>query len=98
MSFLCNLTRASISEFSHSSANHSQTVKLLKEWYENTEILINVYIKKFFELPVIKCNNDTSGLRNLYHLIQNSVRNLNEESSGYSVLLAPLINENLPLQ
>ena len=74
--FLCDSAKSCISGLSHSSANYFEAIELLKQRYGNPKMLINAYMKRFVQLPVIKNNNDVFGLRKLYDQVESSVRNL----------------------
>ena len=98
-SFLCDSAKSCISGLSLSSANYFEAIELLKQRYGNPQMLINAYMKRFVQLPVIKNNNDVFGLRKLYDQVESSVRNLKSlqvDTSGYGALLVPLLIEKLP--
>ena len=63
--FYFNSAKSCISGLSLSSANYFEAIELLKQRYENPQMLINAYMKRFVQLPVIKNNNDVFGLRKL---------------------------------
>ena len=65
-----------IPRLSLSSANYSEIIQLLKQRFANPQMLINAYMKRFVQLPVIKSNNDVFELRKLYNQVESSVRNL----------------------
>ena len=61
-------------------------VQLLQERYENTQFLINTYMKNFVTIPPVKNDRDFCGLRKLYDEVETSVRNLitlNVDTSTY---------------
>ena len=98
-SFLCDSAKGCISGLSLSSANYYEALELLKQRYGNPQMLINAYMKRFVQLPMIKNNNDIIGLRQLYDQVESSVRNLKSlavDTSGYGSLLVPLLIEKLP--
>ena len=62
-------------------------------------MLINAYMKRFVQLPVIKNYNDVFGLGKLYDQVESLIRNLKSlqmDTSGYGALLVPLLIEKLP--
>ena len=98
-SFLCDSAKGCISGLSLSSANYYEALELLKQRYGNPQMLINAYMKRFVQLPMIKNNNDIIGLRQLYDQVESSVRNLKSlavDTTGYGSLLVPLLIEKLP--
>ena len=97
--FLCDSAESCISGLSLSSANYFEAIELLKQRYGNPQMLINAYMKRFVELPVIKNKNGVFGLRKLYDQVESSIRNLKSlqmDNSGYGTLLVPLLTEKLP--
>ena len=98
-SFLCDSAKSCISGLSLSSANYFEAIELLKQRFENPQMLINVYMKRFVQLRVIKNNNGVFGLKKLYDQVKSSVRNLKSlhmDTSGSGVLLVPLLIGKLP--
>ena len=98
-SFLCDSAKSCIFGLSHSSANYFEAIELLKQRFENPQMLINVYMKRFVQLRVIKNNNGVFGLKKLYDQVKSSVRNLKSlhmDTSGSGVLLVPLLIGKLP--
>ena len=99
-SFLCDSAKSCISGLSLSSANYFEAIELLKQSYGNPQMLINAYMKRFVQLPVIKNYNDVFGLGKLYDQVESSIRNLKSlqmDTSGYGALLVPLLIENFHL-
>ena len=79
--------------------SYNEAVELLKQRYDNTQILINTHMQQFVSLPVIKSVNDVKGLRKLYENVKSSVKNLktlDDDSRSYGNLLVLLINAKLP--
>ena len=79
--------------------SYNEAVELLKQRYDNTQILINTHMQQFVSLPVIKSVNDVKGLRKLYENVKSSVKNLktlDDDSRSYRNLLVLLINAKLP--
>ena len=98
-SFLCDSAKSCISGLSLSSANYFEAIELLKQSYGNPQMLINAYMKRFVQLPVIKNYNDVFGLGKLYDQVESLIRNLKSlqmDTSGYGALLVPLLIEKLP--
>ena len=97
--FLCDSANVTISGLSILAANYVQAIELLKDRYGNSQVLISAYMEKFVLLPKIKNDDDIRGLRSLYDQIESNVRNLQilkVDTSSYSSLFVPLINEKLP--
>ena len=98
-SFLSPSTSEYISGLATTAENYNEAVELLKQRYDNTQVLINAPMQQFVSLPVIKSVNDVKGLRKLYEKVESSVRNLKTldvDPSSYGNLLVPLINAKLP--
>ena len=98
-SLLCDSAKSCISRFSLSSAKYFQAIELLKQRCGNPHMLINAYMKRFVQLPIMKNNNDVFGSRKMYDQVESSIRNLKSlqmDTSGYGALLVPLLIEKLP--
>ena len=79
--------------------SYNEAVELLKQRYDNTQILINTHMQQLVSLPVIKSVNDVKGLRKLYENVKSSVKNLKTldvDSRSYGNSLVLLINAKLP--
>ena len=100
-SFLTDNALSLISGLSLSDSNYNEALKCLKDRYDNEQVLVNAYMKRFVELPVIKLENDFIGLRKMYDQIQTSIRNLNslkKPTETYGLLLVHLLSEKLPTE
>ena len=65
----------------------------------NTKMLLNAYMKRFVQLPIIRNNNDVFGLRKLFDEIESSITNLKAlevDTIGYRDLMVPLLIEKIP--
>ena len=88
--FLCDSANVTISGLSLSASNYAQAIELLKDCYDNNQVLISGYMKNFVLLPKIKKENHIKGRRNLYHQIESSVKNLKTlklDTNSYGSLL-----------
>ena len=82
-----------ISGLNLTTENYDEAVKILEDWFGNTQILTSAFIQQFLSLPKIKSANDISGPRKLFNKEENSVRNLKTlsvEPDTYGSLLVPL--------
>ena len=94
--FLCDSENAAISGLSLSTANYVQAIELLKDHYDNSQVLIS---EKVCLIAKNKNEDHIKGLQNLYDQTESSVRNLEivkVDTNSYGSLLVPLINEKLP--
>ena len=71
----------------------------MQQRYGNTQVLTSAHMIKFVQLAKIKSSSDVKGLRNMYHQIEISVRNLKSldiDINTFGSLLVPLLNDKLP--
>ena len=78
--------------------NYIEALKLLKERYGNTQLIISTYMNKLINLDkVISC--DVTQLRRLYDQIENNFRALSTvgiTAEHFGPLLIPIVLEKLP--
>ena len=97
--FLNESSSSCISGLTLTTENYDEAVEILEERFGNTQILISAFMQQIVSLRKIKSANDISGLRKLFHKVENCVRNLRTlsvESGTYGSLLVLLINEKFP--
>ena len=99
-SFLCPSPYETISGLALTNQNHLEAVELLKQRYENSQVLINTYMEQFVKLDKIEKSNDVSKLRTFFNKIEITIRNLKSlgiETSSYGSLLIPVLTGKLPI-
>ena len=97
--FLHDSGKLTISGLSLSWENYKEAIDLLKQRYGNTQVLINAFVKVFFQLPAVQNSSNVQCLRFFYDQVEASVRNLKTlgvEINTYGSLLIPLWTEKLP--
>ena len=88
-----------ISGLTLTNGNYAEAVKLLRERFGNTQLLINAYMESFVKLPKIKSMNQITDLRIMYDQLETTVRNLrtlNVATETYGSFLVPLLTQKLP--
>ena len=90
-SLLCDSAKLTVSGLSLPSENYKEAIDLLKQCYENTQVLINAFMKKCVQLPAVQNSNNIKCLRLFYDQVETSARNL--KTSG--VEINTYININL---
>ena len=103
MNYLKNLIEGKaasvIKNIKLSNENYKLCLDLLKERYEDKQLLIHSHMKKLLKLEVITDPKDVSGLRRLFDVIDIQVRslqNLGFASDRYGPLLIPIITSKIP--
>ena len=89
-SFLCKSAHDTISGLAPTNQNYLEAVQLLKNRYENPQLLINTYMEQFVQLGRIEKSNHIIRLRMFYCKVEITIRNLrslNVEPSAYGSLL-----------
>ena len=96
---MSNSALSAIYGLSLNSANCKKAIDILQQRYGNTQVLTSAHMIKFVQLAKIKSSSDVKGLRNMYHQIEISVRNLKSldiDINTFGSLLVPLLNDKLP--
>ena len=97
---MCPSPYETISGLALTNQNHLEAVELLKQRYENSQVLINTYMEQFVKLDKIEKSNDVSKLRTFFNKIEITIRNLKSlgiETSSYGSLLIPVLTGKLPI-
>ena len=93
---MSNSALSAIYGLSLNSANCKKAIDILQQRYGNTQVLTSAHMIKFVQLAKIKSSSDVKGLRNMYHQIEISVRNLKSldiDINTFGSLLVPLLND-----
>ena len=88
-----------ISGLSLTSKNYKEAVTLLRDRYENKQILVSGHIDQLLNLPTVTSSTDTSMLRELYDSVEKNVRclkNLDISSSHYGPILLQIVMRKIP--
>ncbi len=88
-----------ISGLSLTSKNYKEAVTLLRDRYENKQILVSGHIDQLLNLPLVTSSTDTSMLRELYDSVEKNVRclkNLDISSSHYGPILLQIVMRKIP--
>ena len=88
-----------ISGLSLTNTNYERAISLLKERFDNLQILIASYMQVLATLSKVNSMKNITALRTLYNKIENSVASLkdcNVETDTYGNLLIGIIFERLP--
>ena len=99
---LTNLTikeAFAIEEFSLKKENYDVAIKLLKDRFANTQIIVSSLMDALLKLSAVADVNDLYIIRSLYDKIKTQVRspgNLGTSSEFYIILLVPVIVNKLP--
>ena len=100
-SYLTETTGECINGLSLTSANYQKAVEILKERYENKQILISSYMDVLVKLPKVDNLKDIDKLRKIYNSLETSVRNLADlgvEITSYWKLLISIIFDRIPTE
>ena len=98
-SFLCPSSYETLSGSALTNQNYLEAVELLRQRYENPQLLINTYMEQFVKLDKIEKSNDVSKLRTFFNKIEITIRNfksLGIETSSYGSFLIPVLTSKLP--
>ena len=82
-----------------SNENYKIVLDLLKERYDDKQLLIHSHMQKLLNLKTVEDVKDTRLLRRLFDIIEiqvRSLKNLRYESDRYGPLLIPIITSKLP--
>ena len=82
-----------------SNENYKIALDLLKEHYDDKQLLIHSHMQKLLNLKTVEDVKDTCLLRRLFDIIEiqiRSLKNLGYESDRYRPLLIPIITSKLP--
>ena len=82
-----------------SAGNYNSAVKMLKDRYNRSDLIIASHLKSLRSLPMVKASHDVAGLRHLYTEIDVHTRGLSEQgqdSATYGVFLATMLFEKFP--
>ena len=89
----------SISSLSLTDSNYERVIDLLKERFNNPQVLISSYMKVLATLPKLYSMKHVAELRDLYNKIENSVTSLKDcdvPTDTYGNLLIGVIFERIP--
>ena len=103
MSYLDSLCEGKASDIIYglklSNENYEIALKLLKERYDDKQLLIHSHMQKLLNLKPIENVKEICLLRKIYDIIEIQIRsleNLGYESDRYGPLLIPIITSKLP--
>ncbi|XP_057302253.1 uncharacterized protein LOC130636526 [Hydractinia symbiolongicarpus] len=103
MTYLKNLVEgpaaSCIAGFRLSNENYKTVVDLLKERYNNKQLLISAHMKKLLKLEQANNLTNIETLRNVFDNVETQVRsleNLDVTSENYGPLLIPVLMSKLP--
>ena len=103
MTYLQNLVDGKASDIIYgiklSNENYKIALDLLKERYDDKQLLIHSHMQKLLNLKAVEDVKDTCLLRRLFDIIEIQIRsfkNLGYESDRYGPLLIPIITSKLP--
>ena len=103
MTYLQNLVDGKASDIIYgiklSNENYKIALDLLKERYDDKQLLIHSHMQKFLNLKTVKYVKDKCLLGRLFDIIEiqiRSLKNLGYESDRYGPLLIPIITSKLP--
>lgn len=90
---------SAISGFSMSNENYDECLKLIKERFGRTDLVISSHMNKLLNLEPVKSSSNIKALRTLYDSCEINIRSLNSlgiVSDSYGSLLGPVILKLLP--
>ncbi|XP_070545989.1 uncharacterized protein [Ptychodera flava] len=96
-SFLGGEAKRTIDGFATTDANYATAVKLLKERYGRTQLIINAHMRYLWEQP--PPSNNPESLRQFHDELETTIRELNvmgKNENDFSKLLIPMLLEKLP--
>ena len=82
-----------------SVGNYDSAVRMLKDRFNRSDLIIASHLKSLRHLPMVKSSHDVVGLRHLFTEIDVHTRGLGEQgqnSNHYGVFLAPMLFEKFP--
>ncbi|GBM46537.1 hypothetical protein AVEN_17925-1 [Araneus ventricosus] len=97
--YLGGIALNAVSGFSLSDQNYDASIKLLKERFGRTDIIISSHMHKLLLIDSVKSCFNVTGLRKMYDAIETQIRSLQSlgvATGTYSNLLCPVILQKLP--
>ncbi|GBM19181.1 hypothetical protein AVEN_153812-1 [Araneus ventricosus] len=88
-----------IKGFAISDDNYESAIKLLKDTFGQTDVLINAHVSKLLNMSPLKNSSNLQELRNFYFKCQTQIRSLDSlgvKSDTYSVMLSAIILKLFP--
>ncbi|GBO23785.1 hypothetical protein AVEN_13262-1 [Araneus ventricosus] len=88
-----------IKGFAVSDDNYESAIKLLKDTFGQTDVLINAHVSKLLNMSPLKNSSNLQELRNFYFKCQTQIRSLDSlvvKSDTYSVILSAIILKLFP--
>ena len=83
-----------ISSFKITNENYKTSVNLLKERYNNKQLIVFSHMTNLLNLPQLTSSDNVNNLRKIYDTIETQVRSLENfdiQSKMYGPLLIPLL-------
>ena len=103
MNYLVNLLTGTAEEtikgLSLTNNNYEVALQLLRERFDDGQVIISAHMDNLLRLEVIKGVSDVRGLRNLFDQVEGQVRSLetiNVKAKDYGPLLIPVILSKIP--
>ncbi|GBN78670.1 hypothetical protein AVEN_260252-1, partial [Araneus ventricosus] len=97
--YLGGIALNAVSGFSLTDQNYDASIKLLKERFGRTDIIISSHMHKLLLIDSVKSCFNVTGLRKMYDAIETQIRSLQSlgvATGTYSNLLCPVILQKLP--
>ena len=98
-SLLSGPAAATISGFKISDENYKLAIDLLKERYDNKQLLISTHMNNLLKLEPVTSLDEILLLRQIYDRVESQIRsleNLDIDSKNYGPLLIPVLMSKLP--